>query len=192
LVVSFPAIIELVTHAFTERHRIVSGGARKSGSEGGGRRLVTIEWRADMATFIFLCDLSTEQECLDRNLFGTNPGEQHQHHYSKVAVDDTLFLYNIETGTLRGPYTATIPCKINIEPTAWKKTKRKFPWQVRVDDTKTFSLPIGINDIRIIIPMAPTSAGVLPPSELSDDQTAKIIELMRVRNLDKSQASIGM
>src|ERR1022692_2238216 len=87
-----------------------------------------------MGAFIFLCDFTTEQECLERKLFGTNPGEMHQHHYRKISVGDTLFLYNFETGILRGPFSATTTCKMNIEPTAWKKTRRSFPWQVRVDD----------------------------------------------------------
>jgi hypothetical protein len=132
-----------------------------------------------MASFIFLCDFSTEQECLDRKLFGTNPGDMHRHHYSKIAVGDTLFLYNFETGQLRGPFTATTTCKMNIEPTAWKKTRRSFPWQVRVDDTGAFKAGLTADELQRLVTLAPTKMGLLPPAELSEDQTAAVLEAMR-------------
>lgn len=135
-----------------------------------------------MASYIFLCDFSTEQECLERKLFGTNPGEAHQHHYSKVKVGDTLFLYNFETGQLRGPYSATTPCKMNIEVTAWKKSKRHFPWQVRVDDSKAFKVPLSADDLRRLIAIASTKIGLLPPAELTDEQAAAILDAMAKKN----------
>jgi hypothetical protein len=58
-----------------------------------------------MGAFISLYDFTTAAECLERKLFGTNPGEMHQHHYSKIGVGDILFLYNFETGQTRGPFT---------------------------------------------------------------------------------------
>ncbi|MEX2217076.1 MAG: hypothetical protein WD768_23390, partial [Phycisphaeraceae bacterium] len=115
-----------------------------------------------MRTFIFLCDMTTEQECLDRSLFGTNGGENHQHHYSKVEVGDRLFLYNFETGVLRGPYLATTPCKHNLEPTAWKKTRRSFPWQVRVDGSQAVKTPLRADDFASFIPLTSTKVGLLP------------------------------
>jgi len=53
--------------------------------------------------FIYLCNMATEGECLDRMLFGTNAGDS----YSALAVGDRVFLYNYELGILRGPFTAT-------------------------------------------------------------------------------------
>ena len=132
-----------------------------------------------MAAFIFLCDFSTEQECLDRKLFGTIPGDVHRHHYSKIAVGDTLFLYNFETGQLRGPFTATTTCKMNIEPTAWKKTRRSFPWQVRVDDTGALKAGLTADKLRRVVTLAATKMGLLPPAELSDDQLATVLKAMQ-------------
>ena len=128
-----------------------------------------------MAAFVFLCDFSTEAECLDRQLFGTNPGEQHQHHYSKVAVGDTLFLYNFETGQLRGPYRAVTACRMNIEPAAWKKSRRSFPWQVRVDGTGAAAKPLGADALRKLVPLASTKMGLLPPAELTGEQAEKVL-----------------
>ena len=135
-----------------------------------------------MAAFVFLCDLTTEQECLDRSLFGTNPGEGHRHHYSRIAEHDVLFLYNLDTGLLRGPFSASTPCTYNIEPTAWKKSKRRFPWQVRVDGSKACRVPISVDDFIRHVPLATTTAGLLPPPELTDEQASALLGDLRRKN----------
>jgi hypothetical protein len=140
------------------------------------------EDRYRMAAFIFLCDSTTELECLDRSLFGSNPGEAHRFHYSKIAVGDTLFLYNLDLGTLRGPFAALTPCKMNIEPGAWKASRRKFPWQVRVDHTDCLENPLSANVVRALVPLAVTPVGLMPPHSLDDDQQASITEALRKRN----------
>ncbi|GMU80958.1 MAG: hypothetical protein AMXMBFR47_08290 [Planctomycetota bacterium] len=137
-----------------------------------------------VGAFIFLCDLTTEQECLDRSLFGTNAGEAHRHHYSRVAVGDTLFLYNLDTGQLRGPFTATTECRNNIEPQAWKKTRRSFPWQVRVDAGATLPKPLTADTLTKHVPLASTGVGVLPPSELTTEQSMIILEELSRANSD--------
>jgi hypothetical protein len=134
-----------------------------------------------MPAYIFLCDFATEAECLERKLFGTNPGEMHQHHYRKVAVGDTLFLYNFETGQLRGPYTATTTCQMNIEPTAWKKSRRSFPWQVRVDDSGASKVSLGADEIRKHLTLTTTKIGLLPPAELTDDQAKLVLDTLRAK-----------
>lgn len=130
-----------------------------------------------MRTFIFLCDMTTEQECLDRSLFGTNTGASVQHHYSNVAVGDRLFLYNFETGSMRGPFAALTRCTHNLEPSAWKKTRRSFPWQVRVDDGGANRHPVGADEFARFIPLAQTKMGLLPPAELNDEQAEKLMAL---------------
>lgn len=134
-----------------------------------------------MPAFIFLCDLATEQECLERSLFGTNPGEQHQHHYRKIAGGETLFLYNFETGVLRGPYAAVTACKMNIEPSAWKKTRRSFPWQVRVDGSGAASTPLNADALRKIVPLYATKVGLLPPAELTDAEAEAVLAAMGLK-----------
>jgi len=131
-----------------------------------------------MRTFIFLCDMTTEQECLDRSLFGTNAGENLQHHYSEIAVGDRLFLYNFDMGVLRGPFAALTTCTHNLEPTAWKKTRRSFPWQVRVDGAKASEDPLSADDFASFIPLAQTKIGLLPPAELNDGQVKQLMKVM--------------
>ena len=131
-----------------------------------------------MRTFIFLCDMTTEQECLDRSLFGTNAGENLQHHYNQIAVGDRLFLYNFETGILRGPFTALTACTHNLDPAAWKKTRRSFPWQVRVDGSGAAKKPLRADDFASFIPLAQTKIGLLPPAELSEEQVEQLQKLL--------------
>ncbi len=131
-----------------------------------------------MRNFVFLCDMSTEQECLERMLFGTNAGENHQHHYSKIAIGDRLFLYNFETGNLRGPFRALTVCRYNLDPKAWKKTRRSFPWQVRVDASGASKSVVRADDFASFILLNPTKIGLLPPAELSEEQTERLLSLM--------------
>lgn len=131
-----------------------------------------------MRTFIFLCDLSTEQECLDRKLFGTNAGEGFQLHYRHVAVGDRLFLYNFELGLMRGPFTALTACVNNLEPKAWKKTRRSFPWQVRVTAAGITIGTARADDFAKTIPLTATNVGLLPPPELTDKQATALLKLL--------------
>ncbi len=135
-----------------------------------------------MAAFVFLCDLTTEQECLDRQLFGTNPGEAQRDHYSQISEGDLLFLYNLDVGSLRGPFAALTPCTRNIEPTAWKKSKRSFPWQVRVDGSKAHRLPISADDFSRFVPLAATQVGLLPPPEITDEQASVLLAELNRKN----------
>jgi hypothetical protein len=134
-----------------------------------------------MRSFIFLCDMSTEQECLDRNLFGTNAGENQQRHYGKLAVGDRLFLYNFELGTMRGPFTALTACVNNLEPKAWKKSRRSFPWQVRVDGAAAFKMPLSADDFGDALNLAQTSIGLLPSPDLNEEQAERLLTRMRER-----------
>lgn len=135
-----------------------------------------------MGAFIFLCDATTERECLDRQLFGTNFGESHRIHFSGVAIGDTLFLYNLDTGTLRGPYIAKTVCTMNLEKDAWKATKRKFPWQVRVDPAGCHKNPLSAGELRAIVPMTSSPAGLMPQPSLDEEELAAVINAFRKIN----------
>lgn len=130
-----------------------------------------------MRSFIFLCDMSTEQECLERMLFGTNAGENLKHHYAKLAVGDRLFLYNFETGLLRGPFAALTTCTYNLEPNAWRKARRTFLWQVRVDGTSASKTPLRADNFVSFIPLTQMKIGLLPPAELTEHQSERLLAL---------------
>jgi DNA modification methylase len=77
---------------------------------------------------IFACTSKTEKECFDRMLFGTN--RLHGDRVLKVRKGDALFLLNIDTDTIYGPFTAGSDGQKDIAPEAWKG---RYPYQVRVE-----------------------------------------------------------
>ncbi len=76
----------------------------------------------------FICKKETEAECFQRRLFGDT--ERMWESVKEVKKGDTLFLYNIETDVLFGPFTASCDGGYNVEPEAWGG---RFPAQVRVN-----------------------------------------------------------
>lgn len=74
--------------------------------------------------FIMVCSNGTEQECLDRKLFGDK-----QDKLADLRTGDQGFLLNLDSGDLLGLFEALSERQINIDPDAWGG---KFPIQVRV------------------------------------------------------------
>jgi hypothetical protein len=75
----------------------------------------------------FVCTNETESECFQRALFGDT--KKLWDEIKDVKRGDTLFLYNVDTDVLFGPFTAESDGKLDIEPDAWGG---RFPAQVRV------------------------------------------------------------
>lgn len=75
----------------------------------------------------FVCKRDTEAECFQRMLFGDTMDLWKE--VKNVRRGDILFLYNLETDILYGPFVAKSDGGLNIEPDAWSG---KFPAQVRV------------------------------------------------------------
>ena len=78
--------------------------------------------------FIMLCDSSTEEECLRRNLFGNKANKLQD--LIEIKSGDIGLLFNFDKDELIGIFRACSKAQINIEPKAWN---RKFPAQVRVE-----------------------------------------------------------
>ena len=138
-----------------------------------------------MAAFTFLCSAGTERECLDRLLFGTNPGPVYPEPLSHVRVGDYLFLWNYDTGILRGPFLALTPCTANIEPEAWRHVPghtRGFPFQVRVDARLAYRQPLSADDLRGPGLLHITNLGLMPDVELQGEHLRSILEKFRSRN----------
>ncbi len=76
---------------------------------------------------IFACTKSTERECLDGMVFGTN--KIYADKISRVKAGDKLFLLNVDTDKLFGTFEATSDGGFNLVPEAWKG---KYPYQVRI------------------------------------------------------------
>jgi len=78
--------------------------------------------------FIFMCSNKTEQECLNKLLFGTDRT------YGPVVIrikkGDLLFLVNIDLDVLYGVFRSVSDGGFNIDSTAWRG---KYPYQVKVE-----------------------------------------------------------
>jgi hypothetical protein len=90
---------------------------------------------------IFLCDPRTEEECLQRGLFGL-PATQTQIVRAIVPEATLLFLFNVRVRQMLGVFRATCWPQQNLEPQAWAEDGSaggsRFPLQVRVRlDTPT-------------------------------------------------------
>lgn len=78
--------------------------------------------------FIMLADTLTEQECIDRNLFGDKA--KRLECLDEITPGDIGFLLNIDRDELVGVFRACSEAELNIEPKAWKG---RFAAQVRVE-----------------------------------------------------------
>ena len=79
--------------------------------------------------FMFLCDQITEPECLEKRLVGTT--QSNALWSMTIKAGDDIYLFNFNTGLVRGPYSALTGADCH-EPTAWGG---KFPTQVRTSKT---------------------------------------------------------
>ena len=78
--------------------------------------------------FIMLANMLTEQECIDRNLFGDKA--KRLDCLDEIKPGDIGFLLNIDRDKLIGIFRACSEAQLHIEPKAWKG---KFAAQVRVE-----------------------------------------------------------
>ena len=81
----------------------------------------------DTDGFICSCNNSTEKECLEKLIFGYS--DQIQQFVETNMLSKNGFLYNYESDELIGPFEATTPFKMKIDPLAFNG---QFPFQVRV------------------------------------------------------------
>lgn len=80
-------------------------------------------------SYLFLCDQSTESECLQKLLVGTT--QTNSLWAVTVTAGDEIYLFNYQTGVIRGPYAASSGADCH-DPTAWGG---KFPVQIRISRT---------------------------------------------------------
>jgi hypothetical protein len=84
---------------------------------------------AEKNSFIFLCDQATESECLNKELVGTPHANAIW--AARIKTGDDIYLFNFNTGLIRGPYAASSGADC-FDSTAWGG---KFSVQVRIAKT---------------------------------------------------------
>ncbi len=82
--------------------------------------------------YVFLCSDSTEEECLERSLFGG--GEKYANRVKGIEKGKKLFLYNYQSKKLHGVFEAATNLKENIVPKAWGG---EYPMQIKVKKLTT-------------------------------------------------------
>ncbi|XP_076927341.1 uncharacterized protein LOC143590877 isoform X2 [Bidens hawaiensis] len=78
---------------------------------------------------IFMSNIKTHKECLERKLFGLPSGMSDFVLHVKEGM--ALFLFEFERRLLYGVFRATCDGDINIEPKAFRSSGKQFPAQVR-------------------------------------------------------------
>lgn len=84
--------------------------------------------------FIFRCSNETYSECIEKMLFGQTDSMAIS--VSKIKISDIIFLHNVQSEILEGPYFAISNGTRNINPDAWNG---KFPQQVKVEKKSKIS-----------------------------------------------------
>ena len=79
-------------------------------------------------SFIFACTNSSQNECFERLLFGSN--KVYGATAIRVKKGDFLFLWNLDSDLLYGVFQATTDAQLNIIPEAWSGN---YPYQVKVE-----------------------------------------------------------
>lgn len=123
-----------------------------------------------MNGYIFRCNSKTEEEVFERHLLGEEA--KFMEIFKGIKKDDYLFLYNCETFQFFGSYKP-VGEGGTIEPKAWGG---KFPSQVRFKDLPE-STKVPFSKVADLIKRWHND--VFPWPELSEEQTKKILELIK-------------
>jgi hypothetical protein len=79
---------------------------------------------------IFMCNDKTVFECVDRGLFGSKRSVLLQ--AEKIDVKSRLFLFNVSTKAMMGPFRASAAAGINLVSDAWAAPGESSPFPVQV------------------------------------------------------------
>lgn len=123
-----------------------------------------------MKGYIFRCNEKTKSEVTQKGLMGEE--RMYLPIVRGINSDDLLFLYDLSTYEFSGPYIPICPGSENIDASAWKTL---FPAQIRFKHApETKSVPFRLIE-RVI---RKYRKGVYPDMELSESQTAEILDML--------------
>jgi len=150
------------------------GGQRPSGERQSGDR-------SRRNGLVFICDPTTEEECLSRRLLGLPKSQSSL--LSKLADSSLLFLFNVRTRQMLGVFSPDGAAGMEIEPAAFGGDSR-FPVQVRF-------VPLHPATLR------PTSTVLAIPEKAVEDvlryrnASTRFDLLLRGRAVDRIVAAFG-
>ena len=140
----------------------------------GGRKKRT---KKPMAGYIFCCNNVTEEECLQRGLFG-GPSERNEH--EEIVPCMPLFLYNTDDRQLSGPFMAESSIQYNPKSKAWQG---QFPYQVKWSKNKGWKKGVKYAPI----PEQPTQGlgmrgSFFPQGKVTKARYLRLLELLGVES----------
>ena len=81
-------------------------------------------------SYIFYCNDKTEQESFQKGVFGNV--YKHWNTVKKIKPGSPIFLINLNTGTLFGPFRSTGNPQLYLDPYVFMESGRNYPAQVQV------------------------------------------------------------
>lgn len=123
-----------------------------------------------MKGHIFACTNKSEHECLERSLFSTN--KIYADKAFSVTKNDFLFLYNLDSDVLYGPFRAKSNGRKDIVPEAWNG---KYPYQVLVEKTEKIN---AIKNCKKIL----SKMGIKWQENLNEKQTEFLLTYLENTN----------
>ena len=99
-------------------------------------------------SYIFYCSNQTMDECFQKALFGNT--YKHWDTVKKIKKGDLIFLINLNTGILHGPFFATRKSQINLDPYAFLSSGRNYPAQVEVKWHRVMKLERPYSKLRFL------------------------------------------
>ena len=82
-------------------------------------------------SYIFYCNDKTEQESFQKGVFGNV--YKHWNTVKKIKQGSPIFLINLNTGTLYGPFNAVGKPQLYLDPYVFVESGRNYPAQVEVN-----------------------------------------------------------
>ncbi len=175
----------------------VSGSARRSPfkhANNGPKPLPLTSFGGYENGYVFGCNATTYNECMERMLFGNAQAQWFKVRDIKVGRT-ALFLFNYTTRRLQGLFVAAQAPAINIEPSAWANMRRRhgsgggrgedanspYPAQVRVREVAKL---VSLDEAEYRNVLSQTSLSERNFSvELTASQAKELIRLMLVKHL---------
>lgn len=113
---------------------------------------------------IFVCTKRSESECLQRRIFATN--KIYEDKVFRVKKGDILFLFNIDSNKILGPFIAETDGGENLDPEAFNG---KYPFQVKVSSTNEIKI---ISDAKTLL----SKLGIDWKESLDTNQTKLLLD----------------
>ncbi|KAJ0703982.1 putative development/cell death domain-containing protein [Helianthus annuus] len=131
---------------------------------------------------IFMSNINTHKECLERKLFGLPSGMSKFVLHVKEGM--TLFLFEFERRLLYGVFRATCDGDINIDPKAFRSSGKQFPAQVRFTTVWECS-PLAESEFKDVI-RDNYFSGKKFNFGLDEKQVRKLMKLFRSKIISKN------